>query len=175
MTEPFLGEIQLFGFNFAPRGWASCAGETMPLQQNTALYALIGTVYGGNGRQTFQLPNLANRLPCGTGTGIGLTPRDIGETFGENSVTLLSSEMAPHIHALNAYIGGSGAPVATPDAGSALSPPSLITIYGSGAIDTAMAPLAIAPSGGGQPHENRQPMLAINYSIALEGNFPQFP
>src|SRR5687768_9561104 len=103
MTEPFIGQIQIFGFNFAPRGWAFCNGATLAIQQNTALFALLGTQYGGNGTTTFQLPNFVNRAGCTQGQGPALTPHSIGENFGSNSVTLTSQEMPAHTHPMQIY------------------------------------------------------------------------
>ena len=103
MTEPYIGQIQLFGFNFNPLGWAFCNGTTLPISQNTALFSLVGTIYGGNGQTTFQLPNFAGRAGCQQGNGPGLSPRSLGETFGVNTVTLTSNQIPQHNHGVNAY------------------------------------------------------------------------
>lgn len=176
MTEPFIGQIQPFGFNFAPRGWAFCNGAVMAIQQNTALFSLLGVQYGGNGTTTFQLPNFTGRAGCNQGQGPGLTPRTIGETFGENSVTLTVQEMAAHSHALNVYAQGDTSKRASaPASGSALAAPTTLTPYATAAQPNApFSPIACGIAGGGQPHENRQPYLAINFCIALEGVFPSF-
>jgi microcystin-dependent protein len=179
MTQPFIGEIQLFGFNFNPRGWAFANGATIPIQQNTALFALIGTTYGGNGQTTFQLPNFAGRAGCEQGQAPGLSLRNIGQTFGTNTVTLTSAQIPLHNHVINGFLPTdttkrSGAPVAN----GGLSQPSLNTNkpFISAAPNTTFAPNMISPSqGGGQPHENQQPYLGVNFCIALQGIFPSFP
>ncbi|WP_040856075.1 tail fiber protein [Phyllobacterium sp. YR531] len=176
MTEPFIGEIQLFGFSFAPRGWASCNGATLAIQQNTSLFALLGTQYGGNGQTTFQLPNFTNRAGCQQGAGAGLTRRTIGETFGENSVTLTTNEMPAHTHAFTVYNQTDlNKRAASPSTGNSLTPPRLSSPYATASqANAAFSPAMIQPSGNSQPHENRQPFLALNYSIALQGVFPSF-
>lgn len=175
MTEPFVGEIQLFGFNFAPRGWAYCNGALLAISQNTALFSLLGTRYGGNGTTTFGLPDFSGRAACGAGQGPGLSARTQGETFGVNTVTLLQTEMASHSHRLNVYAEND------PDKASG-TPTSGAGLTGPGAATFAAAPAAPQPfaselgvTGGGQPHENRQPYLATNFCIALSGVFPQRP
>ncbi|MGO4620566.1 phage tail protein [Ensifer sp. 2YAB10] len=178
MTEPFIGEIQLFGFNFAPYGWALCNGTLLPIQQNTPLFALIGNSYGGDGRSNFQLPNFAGRAGCGQGSGPGLTPHAIGEVFGSESVTLLSTEMPAHTHALTIYNQTDVSKRAsTPSAGNSLTLPAQNTVMAAVAAkpDAQFAPSMIGPTGGNQPHENRQPFLAVNFCIALQGAFPSFP
>lgn len=177
MTEPFVGEIQLFGFNFAPRGWASCNGATLAIQQNTALFSLLGTNYGGNGTTTFQLPNFVNRAACNQGQGPGLTPRSMGETFGSNSVTLQQGEMPGHSHTLTAYNQPTGTlRTSAPAPGNYLGIPTLSNPFIGGLQpNVQFAPTMCGPAGGGQPHENRQPYLASNFCIALQGIFPSFP
>lgn len=177
MTEPFLGEIQLFGFNFPPRGWSFCSGATMPIQQNTALFSLLGTQYGGNGQTTFQLPNLMARASCSRGQGPGLTDRTIGEAFGNATVTLTTQQMPAHAHGLVAF----SQPDLTkrtnvPAAGAALGLPGSATAraYNGPPGNTAFAPTMLLPSGGGQPHDEHQPYLAVNFAIALQGVFPAF-
>ncbi len=179
MTEPFIGEIQLFGFNFNPRNWAYCNGATLPISQNTALFSLLGTTYGGNGQTTFQLPNFAGRAGCQLGNGPGLTPRSLGETFGVNMVTLTNNEIPQHVHGINGYLPTdaskkSGAPVAN---GGLSQPAATINKpFNSGNPNTTFAPNMISPSaGGGQPHQNQQPYLGVNFCIALQGNYPPFP
>nr|WP_298096101.1 tail fiber protein [uncultured Shinella sp.] len=176
MTEPFIGEIQLFGFNFAPRGWAFCNGATLAIQQNTALFSLLGVTYGGNGMSTFQLPNFMGRTANNQGTGPGLSQRLAGEVFGENSLTLSLLEMPAHSHSFGIYNQGDVAKKSgTPSAGNSLTAPTQsIPFSNAGAPDAQFAPNMIGPAGNGQPHENRQPYLAINYCIALEGVFPSF-
>lgn len=175
MTQPFIGEIQLFGFNFNPRGWAFANGATLPIAQNTALFSLIGTIYGGNGQTTFQLPNFAGRAGCQQGNGPGLSPRSLGETFGVNTVTLTSNQIPQHNHGLTAYVPATtGAPVAN---GGLSQPASTANRpFSAGAPNTTLAPNMLAPStGGGQPHQNQQPYLGVNFCIALQGIYPSFP
>lgn len=180
MTQPYIGEIQLFGFNFNPRGWAFANGATLPISQNTALFSLIGTIYGGNGQTTFQLPNLAGRAACEQGNGPGLTPRSLGETFGANTVALTANQIPQHTHGFVLYAQNNAARRSgTPSANSALSVPtnpSSTTFLPMGTANTQFAPNMLAPSaGGGQPHQNQQPYLGVNFCIALEGIYPSFP
>jgi len=179
MTQPYIGEIQLFGFNFNPRGWAFANGATLPISQNTALFSLIGVIYGGNGQTTFQLPNFAGRAGCQQGQGPGLTPRSLGESFGVNTVTLTSNQIPQHNHGVNTYSQSegtkkSGAPVANAALG-------LLTVgipkpYIGSPLNTTFAPNMISASqGGGFPHENQQPYLGVNFCIALQGIYPSFP
>lgn len=175
MTEPYIGEIQLFGFNFNPRDWAFCNGAILPIQQNTALFSLLGTQYGGNGSTNFALPNLNARVACGAGNGAGLSPRDVGETFGVGSVQLIQPEMPAHAHGANAYSQTAvGSGTGTPVNGGGLS--FLATNTGARTYNatpnTTLAPTMAQPAGNSQPHENRQPYLAMNFCIALQGVFP---
>lgn len=175
MTQPFIGEIQLFGFNFNPRGWAFANGATLPISQNTALFSLLGTIYGGNGQTTFQLPNFAGRAGCEQGNGPGLSPRTLGQAFGVNTVTLTSTQIPQHNHGINAYVPASAS---TPVVNGALSQPAISANrpFASGAPNTTFAPNMITPSqGGGFPHENQQPYLGVNFCIALQGIYPSFP
>ncbi|RAN75787.1 microcystin-dependent protein [Bacillus sp. SRB_336] len=175
MTTPYVGEIQLFGFNYAPYQWAFCNGATMAIQQNTALFALLGVQYGGNGQTTFQLPNLVGRAPCSQGQGPGLTQRSIGENFGENSVALLSTQMPAHTHGLTLFRQGDTSKLSgTPANGNALGMPTKVSPFAADAQANAPFANSIGPAGGGQPHENRQPYLAVNFCIALQGAFPSF-
>ncbi len=179
MTEPFVGEIQLFGFNFNPRGWAFCNGATLPIQQNTALFSLLGTQYGGNGQTTFQLPNFAGRAGCTQGQGSGLTPRTIGEAFGSSTVSLTSSQIPAHAHGVNAYSqtatgSGTGTPVSHGGL-SFLQASTTSRTFAASPLNTQLASNMIQPNvGGGLPHENQQPYLGLNFCIALEGVFPAF-
>ena len=176
MTEPFIGEIQIFGFNFAPRNWAQCAGQIMPIQQNTALFSLLGTQYGGNGTTTFALPNFQGNAACNKGQGPGLTPRDQGELFGEPSVTLTSNEMPFHQHDLTIYAQNDQAKRSeSPVAGAGLVSPANSQAYAPGnSAPVQFAPNLVGVAGGGQPHQNQQPYLAMNFCIALNGVFPSF-
>jgi microcystin-dependent protein len=175
MTEPFIGEIQLFGFNFAPRDWAQCNGALLSIQQNTALFSLLGTQYGGNGTSTFALPNLASRVACNQGQAPGLTARTIGETFGEQSVSLTSNEMPAHPHGLALYAqADTTRRASSPAAGNALSNPAASSPFVADGPFVPFAPNLVGPAGGGQLHENRQPYLAVNFCIALQGVYPSF-
>lgn len=175
MAEPFLGEIGIFGFSFAPRGWALCNGATMLITQASTLYSLIGTSFGGDGTTRFQLPNLVDRATCGVGTGTGLTPRPLGDAFGEAAVALDISTLPAHNHVLSVR-DGPGNRLNVPDATSALSSAEVMSLYVTDPQpQVAFAPTAITPSGGGQPHDNQQPMLALNFCISLDGAYPAFP
>lgn len=176
MSDPFIGEVRAFGFNFTPRGWASCQGQLLPISQNTALFSLLGTQYGGNGTVNFALPNLQGRAVIGVGSGPGRTPQTVGQTGGQPTVTLLSAEMPSHTHVLNA--GQLSAPnpaqnVATPTTGAlpGLSSPNNVYIAPV-TPNTNLIPSSISTVGGSQAHENMQPFLAINYCIATQGVFP---
>ena len=164
MSEPFLGEIKMGGWNFAPRGWALCNGQLLSIAQNTALFSLLGTTYGGNGQTTFALPNLQGRVPMHWGNGPGLTPRVIGEVDGSETVTLMSTQIPAHNHALQ------GADEATTKSPANAVPAFASTPTYNPAANLAMTPTGIA--GGSQPHENMQPSLAVTFVIALEGIFP---
>lgn len=175
MTQPFIGEIQLFGFNFNPRGWAFANGATLPISQNTALFSLIGVIYGGNGQTTFQLPNFAGRAGCEQGNAPGLSPRTLGQSFGVNTVTLTSTQIPQHNHGINAYVPPNSS---VPAVNGALSQTAISANrpFASGAPNTTFAPNMISPSqGGGFPHENQQPYLGVNFCIALQGIYPSFP
>ena len=171
MSDPFLGEIRMVGFNFAPHGWAFCNGQIMPIQQNTALFSLLGTMYGGNGTSTFGLPNLQGNVPLGQGQGPGLSDYVIGQTGGEPSVTLLNSELPQHNHLVAA---SSGVASSTEPAGNVLArSASGLTAYSStGTVNTVLAPSLIGLAGGSQPHNNMMPSLTVNFCIALSGVFP---
>jgi microcystin-dependent protein len=169
MSEPFLGTIRLVGFNFAPVGWALCQGQALPISQNTALFSLIGTTFGGDGVQTFNLPDLRGRVAVGQGQGPGLSPYVQGQTSGQEGVALNSQQAPTHTHTLMA-----AGTATTPNPGPSLTlgtPPAAVKMYGAGA-PSPLAPSSIGSFGGGTPHENRQPFLALNFIIALEGIFP---
>ncbi|MEP6900145.1 MAG: tail fiber protein [Actinomycetota bacterium] len=169
MSEPFIAEIRMFGGNFAPRGWALCNGQIMSIAQNTALFSILGTTYGGNGTNNFGLPNLQSNAPMGAGQGPGLTDRSLGEIGGSSSVTLTQSEMATHIHTVNAATAG--AADSSPNGevfGSAGR--GRTGIFTNVAPTVQMAPVSVV--GGSQPHNNRQPYLAVSFIIALQGIFP---
>lgn len=170
MADPFIAEIRIVGFNFAPKGWAFCDGQIMPISQNTALFSLLGVTYGGDGKSTFGLPNLQGSAAVGAGQGPGLSFRALGETGGAAAVTLTTAEMPKHTHQMRA-IGADPADVPTPTPTAALARSSNGFAYGPSS-PVAMSPNAIAPSGGGQPHNNMQPYLVLNYCIALQGVYP---
>ena len=172
MSDPYIAEIRMFGGNFAPRGWAFCNGQLLSIAQNTALFSLLGTTYGGNGQTTFGLPNLQNSSPMGQGQGPGLTPRSQGETSGEANVTLLASEMPAHTHQPQADASGGGqtSPAnATWGAGGRGRPPAYAA---NPAPAAALSAQALAPAGDNQPHNNRSPYLGVSFIIALEGIYP---
>lgn len=170
MSEPFIAEIRIFPFNFAPRGWAFCDGQVLPISQNTALFSLVGTTYGGDGRTTFGLPNLQGRAAMQPRQGPGLTPRDLGEAGGTETVTVAISQIPSHTHALSASneIGEDRRAV-----GEALARSTGGPLYApAGTTPVALAPEALAPAGGGAPHNNLMPYLTLSFCIALQGIFP---
>lgn len=169
--DPFVAEIRIFPFNFAPKGWAFCSGQILPLSQNTALFSLLGTTYGGNGQSNFALPNLDGRAPMHPGQGPGLSLHDLGEMGGSETVSLLISEIPGHNHALKANT--TAATKSTP-AGNSLSRVSGATPFATPpATPTVnLAAQSISPAGGGQPHNNMQPYLTLNFCIALQGVYP---
>lgn len=172
MADPFVAEIRIFTGNFAPTGWATCDGQILSISQNTALFSLLGTTYGGNGQSTFALPNLAGSTPVGQGAGAGLNQRFLGESSGSPNVTLLISEIPLHSHSVSAYTGDA-ADSRTPNPTSSLGLPSPGKLYDATATQlTAMAPQAFTPTGGGQPHNNMPPYLTVFFIIALQGIFP---
>ncbi len=172
MADPFVAEIRIFPFNFAPRGWAFCDGQLLPLSQNTALFSLLGTTYGGNGNSNFALPDLQGRAPMHPGQGPGLSLHDLGETGGSETVTLLESEIPSHTHREMAY-SGDAADSRTPGPNASLGVPSPGNLYDVTATPLSqMHPSAIAATGGDQPHNNLQPYLTFNFCIALQGVFP---
>jgi len=175
MSQPFLGEIKIVPYNFAPRGWAFCQGQLLPIAQNTALFSLLGTTYGGNGQSTFALPDLRGRRAYHEGAGPGLTPMTLGEMSGTETVTLITTEMPQHNHSVRAARGATTEPSDLPT-GAAWSNEVLGTPqnqpYTAGAADVAMSPASISIAGGSQPHENRPPYLALHFVIALQGIYP---
>lgn len=175
MSDPFVAEIRIFPFNFAPRGWAWCDGQLLPLSQNTALFSLLGTTYGGNGMSTFALPNLQGSAAMHPGQGPGLSLHDLGEVGGSETVTLIESEMPAHGHAKAPMNEGAIANVA---AGQFAARPfgRGSNLYASATAPlVAMSPNMLAPSGGDQPHNNMQPYLTFYFCIALQGVFPPRP
>jgi microcystin-dependent protein len=171
--DPFVAEIRIFPFNFAPKGWAFCNGQILPISQNTALFSLLGTTYGGDGISNFALPNFQGNAPLHFGQGGGLSYYDLGQTGGEQTLTLLQSEIPSHVHSVNAYTG----------AGTKVSPQGNTwavagaerseKMYSANtASPVTMNSQAVAASGGGQPHNNMMPYLTLNFCIALQGVYP---
>lgn len=172
MADPFVAEIRIFPFNFAPRGWAWCNGQLLPLSQNTALFSLLGTTYGGDGRSNFALPNLQGSAPMHPGQGPGLSLHDLGETSGSETVTLLQTEMTQHSHGVQAYTGDA-ADSRVPNPNETLGTPSPGNLYNPSTTGlAAMNPQAFAFAGSSQPHNNMMPYLTYYFNIALQGVFP---
>ena len=175
MSEPFIAEIKIFAGNFAPRGWAFCNGQLLPIAQNTALFSLIGTTYGGDGRTTTALPDLQGRAPMHPGRGPGLTSRRLGQKGGAESITLSEAQMPSHNHSITADanpggFGGGGADSPDPVGHFLASTSGSGQFYASGTADSSMA--ATTTTGGGAAHNNDQPFLAMNFIIALVGLYP---
>lgn len=170
MADPFVAEIRIFPFNFAPRGWAWCDGQLLPLSQNTALFSLLGTTYGGNGYSNFALPDLQGRAPMHFGQGPGLSLHDLGETGGSETVSLLESEIPAHSHALMAanVIPSLNAP----GPARSLARSSGGMAYGAAPVNAQFAGEALTPAGGDAPHNNMMPYLTFYFCIALQGVFP---
>src|SRR5689334_13674750 len=167
--DPFVAEIRIFPFNFAPKGWAFCDGQIMPISQNTALFSLLGTTYGGDGKSTFALPDLQGNAAMHPGQGQGLSLRDLGELGGTETVTLLISEIPVHTHTINGAdpLDSGNLQVGAPERMLAKSGSGFA--YGPASNLVTMAPQALAPAGGSLPHNNMQPYLTLNYCIALQG------
>ncbi len=165
MPEPYVGEIRMFGGNFAPAGWAFCDGQLIPISENDVLFTLIGTTYGGDGQETFALPNLQSRVPMHVGSGFVL-----GQAAGTESVTLTTQQIPVHTHGMvaTAEIGSSNSP-----AGNILSQCSAVKVYTEAPPNVALNAQTVTPEGGSQPHENMQPFLVISFIISLFGRFPQ--
>lgn len=169
MADPFVSEIRIFGFNFAPKGWAMCNGQILPLSQNTALFSLLGTTYGGDGKSNFALPDMQGRAPMHPGQGDGLSLHDLGETGGSETVTLLESEIPVHTHTLS--VSGLNSQATTP-ANTSLGRGNPVKVYASAGALVKMGDNAITTSGGSLPHNNMMPYLTMNFCIALQGIFP---
>ncbi len=168
--DPFVAEIRIFPFNFAPKGWAFCDGQLMPLSQNTALFSLLGTTYGGDGKSNFALPNFQGNAPMHPGQGPGLSLHDLGETGGSETVSLLESEIPAHSHALRAAaLDPAEVNIVGPNASFA---PSTGGALYQAASNVALSDQSLTPAGGDQPHNNMQPYLTLNFCIALQGVFP---
>lgn len=168
--DPFVAEIRIFPFNFAPKGWAFCDGQLLPLSQNTALFSLLGTTYGGNGKSTFALPNMQGNAPMHPGQGPGLSLHDLGETGGSETVSLLESEIPNHSHALMASSQPGEDSQAAGEAFGRSVGASLYQPSNAGLV--AMSDNIMSPAGGDQPHNNMQPYLTLNFCIALQGVYP---
>lgn len=171
MSEPFVAEIRIFAGNFAPRGWAFCNGQLLPISQNTALFSLIGTTYGGDGRSTTALPNLEGRVPMHPGRGPGLTSRRLGQRGGVEMVTLTEAQMPNHTHSLRAVAGDPG-DVVTPSSTTSYARSDGGNAYSTEAPNVDMADQALPSAGGSQAHNNLQPFLVMNFIIALVGLYP---
>ncbi|MCU0373720.1 MAG: tail fiber protein [Chitinophagaceae bacterium] len=179
--DPFVGEINIFPFNFPPKGYATCAGQLLPISQNTALFSILGTTYGGNGQLNFGLPDLQGRMPVGAGRGPGLSDYTLGEDGGVETVTLLQSEMPSHTHTLTP--GNAPGTVESP----AVSPPAsagaswstagsqrpVPNLYQTSNPNVSMHPQALQIAGGSQPHNNMMPYITLNFCVALQGVFPE--
>ena len=165
MSEPFIAEIRIFAGNFAPRNWADCDGQLLPIAQNTALFSLVGTIYGGDGRTTLGLPDLRGRVPMHPGNGPGLTPRQLGSTGGSATVTLSQAELPAHTHTLHASTNDA----TTAQPAGRVPATTREDTYGDGGTLMPMAATAVQSVGGGQAHNNLQPYLALRFIIALQG------
>jgi microcystin-dependent protein len=178
MADPFVAEIRIFPFNFAPKGWAWCDGQLLPISQNTALFSLVGTFYGGDGKSTFALPDLQGDAPMHTGAdqpGPGLSTHYLGETGGEQNVTLLETELPAHAHGYlaNTVSGDTNAPSPNVSLTRASNATPYQTVTNQNLVNFAIQ--AVGPTGGSQPHNNMQPFLTLYYNIALQGVFPARP
>ncbi len=169
MADPFVAEIRIFPFNFAPKGWAWCDGQLLPLSQNTALFSLLGTTYGGNGKSNFALPDLQGRAPMQPGQGPGLSLHDLGETGGSETVTLLESEMPSHSHG---FMSSQADAFSRIPVGERPATGIGVGLYAAPAAQVSLDGNALVPAGGDQPHNNMMPYLTFYFCIALQGVFP---
>lgn len=172
MADPFVAEIRIFPFNFAPKGWAWCSGQLLPISQNTALFSLLGTTYGGDGRSTFALPNMDGNAPMQPGQGQGLSLRDLGESGGSETVTLMLSEIPAHTHTVKIAIAD---PAESNDPTGKTLAATNRPIYNAAPGNGFMSVMSLAPAGGDLPHNNMMPYLTLYFCIALQGVFPQRP
>jgi len=174
MADPFVAEIRIFPFFFAPKGWAFCDGQLLPISQNTALFSLLGTFYGGDGKSTFALPNLQGSVPIHPGQGSGLSQYFLGQQGGSETVTLLDSEMPAHAHTVMAVAGGFGGNTGVPD-GNSFAKSGQGNAYTTAANLVQMSDEALSVAGADFPHNNMMPYLTLNFCIALQGVFPPRP
>ena len=174
MSEPFIAEVRIFAGNFAPRGWAFCDGQLLPIAQNTALFSLIGTTYGGDGRTTTALPNLRGRAPMHPGRGPGLTARRLGQSGGVETVTLSEAQMPSHTHPANVTLQPGNQDDPSPNEYLAAGPTPATTLYGDGSatLNATLDASALPDAGGSQSHNNMQPFLTMSFIIALVGVYP---
>jgi microcystin-dependent protein len=175
MADPFLAEIRIFPFNFPPKGWAWCDGQLVPISQNTALFSLLGTTYGGDGRSTFALPDLQGNAPLHPGQGPGLSLYDLGQTGGSETVTLLQSEIPSHTHTMRANSSDGTNPSPANNVAAGPGADRGLFLYKDGSANSNMNPGALSNAGGDAPHNNMQPYLTFYFCIALQGVFPQRP
>ena len=167
--DPFVAEIRIFPFNFAPKGWAFCDGQILPLSQNTALFSLLGTTYGGDGKSNFALPNMQGNAPMHPGQGPGLSLHDLGETGGSETVSLLESEIPSHSHG---FIASQADGISRLPAANLVANMIGVNGYATPGAIVQMSDQALTPAGGDQPHNNMQPYLTLNFCIALQGVYP---
>jgi microcystin-dependent protein len=180
MSEPYVSQIEIFGFNFAPRNWAICSGQTFAIAQNQALFSLLGTTYGGNGTTTFQLPDLRSRIPVGWGQGTGLSNYDLGQVGGVETVTLQQNQLPAHNHLINADSSATSGLTNVPSStvtlgrssGTASGSTFAVNIYNTGSAPTTLGSAAVGSAGSNQAHPNLMPTLCMNYCICLFGIFP---
>jgi microcystin-dependent protein len=172
MADPFVAEIRIFPFNFAPTGWAFCNGQILPISQNTALFSLLGTTYGGNGQSTFALPNMQGSAPMHPGQGPGLSLHVLGETGGSETVTLLQTEIPAHTHTIRANNSDGLQPSPAGNVASAPGADRDLFWYKSGPPNAIMKPDASGLAGGSLPHNNMMPYLTVNFCIAMQGVYP---
>lgn len=173
MSAPFVAEIRMWGCAFAPNGWAFCDGQVLPISQNTALFSLLGTNYGGDGKSTFALPDLQGSVPIHQGVGQSGIPYAVGESAGEPTVTLLASEVPPHNHSLQGSAHNADLNAPGPQNSLGRSSPAYVYKQPAGAATPQpLAPGSLQPAGGGLPHNNMMPYLTLNFCIALQGIYP---
>lgn len=174
MSDPYIGEIKLFAFPFAPVNWSFCNGASLAIRQQTSLFALIGTQFGGDGATTFQLPNLASRMMVGSGQGTGLSPRSIGAAFGEAAVTLQTENLPAHSHSFQSFFGPDVTSVSTPANGYAMTNAAPVMPFSASAPNSTLATAAVTAVGGGNAHPNQQPTLGLSACMAMMGTWPEW-